>query len=81
MVCAEPAPGQLRRLFEALGVEVIEVGAGGSIPGSHWGEPEAGLLGRSLYVRRDTPVHSALHEGCHAVCMESERRRRTYHAT
>lgn len=51
------------------------VGTGAPIPGSHWGEPEAGLVGATLHVRADTPVHSALHETCHFVCMAPERRR------
>jgi hypothetical protein len=46
-----------------------------SIVGSYWGESEAGLLGDTLYVRLDTPLHSALHEACHFVCMDAERRR------
>ncbi len=44
------------------------------IPGSFWGDSEAGLVGDNLYVRLDTPVHSALHEACHYICMSPERR-------
>jgi hypothetical protein len=44
------------------------------IPGSHWGDNEAGLIGADLFVRPDTPVHSALHETCHYICMDSNRR-------
>ena len=44
------------------------------IPGSYWGEREAGLMGNRLYARLDTPVHSVLHEGAHFVCMTPERR-------
>jgi hypothetical protein len=44
------------------------------IPGSFWGEPEAGLLGARIYLRDDTPVHSALHEAAHFVCMDAPRR-------
>ena len=32
------------------------------IPGSYWGDSEAGLKGDRLYARLDTPVHSVLHE-------------------
>ena len=46
------------------------------IPGSYWGEPEAGLIGDCLYARADTPLHSILHEACHYVCMDAERRQR-----
>jgi hypothetical protein len=44
------------------------------IPGSYWGETEAGLKGDRLYARMDTPVHSVLHEACHYICMTPERR-------
>lgn len=47
---------------------------GQPIPGTHFGEPEAGLIAHRLYVRSDTPVHSALHEACHYICMDSARR-------
>ncbi len=44
------------------------------ITGSFWGETEAGIVGSTIYVRRDTPVHSLLHETCHVVCMDEQRR-------
>jgi hypothetical protein len=44
------------------------------IPGSYWGESEAGLKGERLYARLDTPVHSVLHEASHYICMTPERR-------
>ena len=31
-------------------------------------------MGDTLYVREDTPLHSALHEACHYVCMDTQRR-------
>jgi hypothetical protein len=45
-----------------------------TITGSYWGEPEAGVAGKTVYVRRDTPIHSLLHESCHIVCMTGTRR-------
>jgi hypothetical protein len=45
-----------------------------NIPGSYWGESEAGLKGDVLYARLDTPVHSVLHEASHYLCMTPERR-------
>jgi hypothetical protein len=45
-----------------------------NIPGSYWGESEAGLKGDVLYARLDTPVHSVLHEASHYICMTPERR-------
>ena len=44
------------------------------IPGSYWGETEAGLKGDCLYARLDTPLHSVLHEAGHYICMSPERR-------
>ncbi|MDH3442241.1 MAG: hypothetical protein OEM63_15895, partial [Gammaproteobacteria bacterium] len=46
------------------------------ITGSFWGDSEAGIAGKSVYVRRDTPVHSLLHESCHVICMTPDRRER-----
>src|SRR5512147_889621 len=46
----------------------------GAIPGSYWGDSEAGLVGNKLYMRADTPVHSVLHEASHFVCMDERRR-------
>jgi len=44
------------------------------IPGTWFGEPEAGIIKNQLYIRQDTPVHSALHESCHYICMDGARR-------
>lgn len=44
------------------------------IPGSYWGAPEAGLIGETVYVRTDTPVHSLLHESAHMIVLPPERR-------
>lgn len=45
-----------------------------AITGSFWGDSEAGIVGRTVFVRSDTPVHSLLHETCHIICMSGERR-------
>ncbi len=50
------------------------VGDGEKIPASFWGESEAGIRGKELFARRDTPVHSVLHELSHIVCMMGGRR-------
>lgn len=44
------------------------------ITGSFWGDSEAGIVGRTVYVRGDTPIHSLLHETCHVICMTEDRR-------
>jgi hypothetical protein len=55
-----------------LTLELLTPGA--QIPGSYWGDSEAGLRGDSLFARPDTPLHSVLHEAAHYVCMSPERR-------
>jgi hypothetical protein len=64
----------LPTLFASFGLTVELVAPGADIPGSYWGAPEAGLIGDRLYLRPDTPVHSALHEGSHFICMDADRR-------
>ena len=44
------------------------------VAGSYWGDEEAGLIGSTIVVRHDTPVHSVLHEACHYICMAEDRR-------
>lgn len=67
-------PASLQDVLRPFGLELIEVPDGDAIPGSFWGDSEAGLIGDQLLVRPDTPVHSALHEACHYICMDPERR-------
>ena len=50
------------------------VAPGAPIPGSYWGEPEAGLSAAAVWYRDDTPLHSLLHEAGHALCMDGARR-------
>jgi hypothetical protein len=64
----------LTRLLLGYGLDLREVQPGESIPGSYWGDTEAGLRGTTLFARLDTPVHSILHESAHFVCMTPERR-------
>lgn len=61
-------------LLDAFGARLVEVAPDAPIPGSYWGDAEAGLVGDVVYVRRDTPAHSFLHELCHYVCMDPARR-------
>ncbi len=74
MTVAEIGVDLLARLFAESGLGVVLVAAGAPIPGSYWGESEAGLIRHRLFVRLDTPVHSALHEAAHYLCMDPERR-------
>jgi hypothetical protein len=64
----------LGRLLRHYGLCIEWVRDGTAIAGSYWGQPEAGLIGNRLFVRDDTPLHSALHEACHFICMDSQRR-------
>jgi len=64
----------LKAMLAPLDLEVVAVAADAAIPGSFWGDSEAGLHGSRLFVRGDTPVHSALHEAGHYVCMDPQRR-------
>lgn len=61
-------------LLARFGIQVRELPSDSRIPGSYWGEPEAGLVANRLNLRPDTPLHSALHEACHYVCMDPTRR-------
>lgn len=64
----------LRQLLARYAMQVEIVGTGMPIPGSYWGDSEAGLIRSTLFVRSDTPLHSALHEACHFICMDGARR-------
>lgn len=65
----------LSNLLVRFGLLLERVGDAQEIPGSYWGECEAGLVEHRLYWRGDTPVHSVLHEACHFICMDEARRR------
>ena len=64
----------LSALLARFGLALVQIADDAVIPGSWWGESEAGLRDSALYARADTPVHSVLHEACHFVCMSPERR-------
>lgn len=68
------APNAVTALLERYGLHSARVALPDSIPGSYWGESEAGLKGSTVYFRDDTPIHSVLHEAAHCVCMSSDRR-------
>ncbi len=66
-----PALGDLLNRY---GLDFRLVRDGVDIPGSYWGESEAGIVGCAVYARLDTPIHSVLHETCHVICMDADRR-------
>ena len=74
LLCSETDLTELETLLARFGLSVKFVAENEDIPGSFWKPPEAGLISDTLYIRDDTPVHSALHEACHYICMDEERR-------
>jgi len=61
-------------LLARRGLQLIRVEDRAAIPGSYWGECEAGVIGASVYARADTPVHSLLHETCHLLVLDPAQR-------
>lgn len=74
LLCSDINPKHLQSLLNRYGMEIKTVDENEAIPGSFWQSPEAGLIRDTLYIRNDTPVHSALHESCHYICMDKQRR-------
>ena len=64
----------LDTLLARYGLRLRCVPDGSPIPGSFWGDEEAGLRADTLLLRADTPLHSILHEASHYVCMDPPRR-------
>ena len=61
-------------LLARHGLALQRVDDGAPIPGSFWGDEEAGIIGTTVYARADTPLHSLLHEACHLIVMPPDRR-------
>ena len=74
LLCNDIKLDLLQNRLARYGMVVKTVAHNEHIPGSFWQPPEAGLVGNVLYIRDDTPVHSALHEACHYICMDQQRR-------
>ena len=81
---SDPAPGVMRMsqlgfgaaaaLLARFGLTLQRVADGEPIPGSYWGDAEAGIIGHAVHARDDTPVHSLLHEAGHLMVLPPERR-------
>ncbi|MBK1724618.1 hypothetical protein [Thiocystis violacea] len=69
---------RIRELLGRFGLGYLRMEDTETIPGSYWGDFEAGLVGDRLYARRSTPLHSILHEACHWICMDQDRRARLH---
>ncbi|MCW9014175.1 MAG: hypothetical protein OQL06_10355 [Gammaproteobacteria bacterium] len=75
LTCADINLEQLQHLLGKFKLNIQLVAADQEIPGSWFGDSEAGIIKNNLHIRMDTPVHSALHESCHYICMDSTRRK------
>jgi hypothetical protein len=64
----------VRALLARYGLELACVADSAPIPGSYWGDAEAGVIAHRVHARSDTPVHSLLHEACHLIVAPPERR-------
>ena len=76
LTVADVALGELVSMLQQYGLELRVQDDKEPITGSYWGDSEAGIVGKTVYVRRHTPVHSLLHESCHVICMTADRRER-----
>jgi hypothetical protein len=65
---------ELVRLLARFGLRLRHCANQEAIPGSYWGDEEAGLKANNLYARDDTPLHSILHETSHYICLDPVRR-------
>ena len=63
-----------RALLARYGLLLEHIADGEPIPGSYWGDCEAGIIGCTVYARNDTPIHSLLHEAGHLIVLPPERR-------
>ena len=66
---------ELADLLARFDLQLLRCADATPIPGSYWGDDEAGLKANQLYARADTPLHSILHEACHYICVSPKRRR------
>lgn len=66
--------GAIELLLARYGLSLTLVADSVAIPGSFWGDDEAGIIGHTVYARGDTPVHSVLHEAGHLIVLPPERR-------
>jgi len=74
LLCEKYYLNELSELLAKYTLNIVAVDKNNEIPGSWFGDEEAGLINNNLYLRDDTPIHSALHESCHFICMDSQRR-------
>ena len=78
VTCSEINLNHLIKLLNKYDLRIETVEPLTKIPGSWFGDSEAGIIKNTLYIRPDTPVHSALHESCHYICMDKHRRKKLH---
>ena len=64
----------IKKILHNYHLDLKLVSKDSAIPGSYWGDSEAGLVANYIYAHEDTPIHSLLHETCHYICMDAKRR-------
>lgn len=78
LTLADISCADVAALLARYGLRLQAVADGEPIPGSYWGESEAGLIGSCVHARGDTPIHSLLHEAAHLIVLPPERRARVH---
>jgi hypothetical protein len=74
LTVADVSQQAIGALLGKYGLNFEVQGPDETITGSFWGDAEAGVVGCTVFVRLDSPVHSLLHEACHIICMSADRR-------
>ena len=74
LTLADISCADVAALLARYGLQLQRVADAEPIPGSYWGESEAGLIGNCVHARGDTPVHSLLHEAAHLIVLAPEDR-------
>ena len=59
---ADLREAEIRDLLSAYGARLVMMPCGRDIPGSYWGDSEAGLIESDVFVRTDTPAHRKILE-------------------
>ena len=75
LLCTKQYQKELSSFLMEFTIKIEYVDKDKDIPGSWFGEEEAGIINNTLFIREDTPIHSALHESCHFICMDNQRRK------
>ena len=65
---------ELADFLQQWQLQLVVCDPGQPIPGSFWGDEEAGLIGFQLFAWPATPLHSIFHEACHFICLDESRR-------